>query len=792
MRVEAHTPQYLADRILRARAAIQGERKQVTMMFADVRGSFEMIEGTDPESAQALFDSTIRLMVAAIHRYDGTVAQILGDGVVAIFGAPLAHEDHAVRAAYAALAMQEAARTRVTAPDASAALRPEIRIGLNSGEVVIGAIGNDLSVNYRAVGPTTHMAARMEQTASPGTTRLTGETLRLAGGLIQVRALGPTMVKGVSHPVEIYELVGRTNRTRFQAHIDRGLSPFVGREIELDALRTTLNDVRAGTSHTVVIEGETGFGKSRLCHELVSDAAAAGCDVLETNATAYSHAPFAMLGQLFRAVLEVAPGAPAAVLEGALDAELARLPQLAGARSALASVLDLPLDDPDWLGLDPAARRQRSFEAMRAVLAARFVERPLILIIEDLHWFDEESRAFVRTLVDESPPGRRLVLVTHRSELQHEWGRAPDCVCRLLPLSESSSRALAASLVGGSADLEPVRRKLVERTDGNPFFIEESVRAMAESGVLTGLPGAYALVSPKVAIEIPPSVESVIAARIDRMAPLHKELLRAAAVIGDEMPHELLQTVLGLTDDEFRARLGGAEVLGILVEAKLFPTRLCRFRHSLSREVLYRQMLSPQRMTLHARAVVAIETLYADRLGEHTEMLALHAFEGGLWEKASEYHLRACVRAATRWANRDAVSLLDRGLQCVEHLREGDERTRFAIDLRLSGFAALLPLGDQSRMLSLLREAETMAEALGDRRRLGAAYSQLATTLWMAGRHDPARESAGKALALAQDHGICVTPAPSSIRRSRFIACWWTSSPASWSESGSAGPATPA
>jgi len=752
--VEAHTPRYLADRILRARAAIQGERKLVTVMFADLRGSFELIEGTDPERAQAVFDSTIRLMTAAVHRYDGTVAQILGDGIVAIFGAPIAHEDHAVRAAYAALAMQDAAGARTPGTDADATLRRQIRIGLNSGEVVIGAIGNDLSLNYRAVGPTTHMAARMEQTAFPGTTRLTGETLRLADGLLQVRPLGPTTVKGVSQPVEIYELVGRTNRTRFQAHIDRGLSPFVGREVELQALRTALSDVVNGTSRTVVVEGDAGSGKSRLCHELVSDAGAVGCDVLETTAVDYGQAPFAMLGQLLRAELEVGPDTSAAVLQGALDAELDRFRQLTAARSALASVLDLPIDDPEWLGLDPAVRRQRSFAAMRALLAARFVQRPLILLIEDLHWFDEESRAFVGTLVHESPPGGRLVLLTHRSELRLDLGRSPDRVCRLLALPESSSRALVASLVGAAPDLEPLRAKLVERTDGNPFFIEETVRVMIESGVLVGLPGAHKLASPKTTFDIPPSVESLIAARIDRLAPAHKELLTAAAVIGDEMPRELLQSVLGLPDEEFGVRLDGAEVLGILIEAKLFPARLCRFRHSLIREVLYRQMLSPQRRELHARAVSAIELLYADRLAEHLEVLAAHAFEGGIWEKAADYYQRACVRAATRWANRDAVSLLDRGLESLERLPAGDVRTRAGIDLRLAGFAPLLPLGDQARMVALLREAEAMAETLGDRRRLGAVYSQLATILWMSGRHDLARQSADKALTLAEEHQI--------------------------------------
>ena len=747
--VESYTPRHLAERILSVRDAVQGERKRVTVMFADVRGSFELIEGADPERIQAMLDEVVRLMTEAVHRYEGTVAQILGDGIMALFGAPIAHEDHAVRAAYAALAMHEAARE--VAIDSELPIRPQIRVGLDSGEVVIGAIGNDLSVDYRAVGPTTYMASRMEQIALPGTTRITGETYRLTGGMIQAQPLGPAVIKGVSHPVETYEVTGRMAVTRFQAQIARGLSPFVGRDAELSALSAAFADAIAGTARIAIVEGEPGIGKSRLCYELLRQVPAPDSRVIEVSAMSYGRAPFAMLRAVLRAQLEIGPDDAAPVIQSKLDSELERLAPLAPLRPALANILDLPVEDVEWRSLDPALRRQRSFEAIRALISRLSEQRLLILLLEDLHWFDNESLAFIEDLLREPPVGMLFLLFTHRPEFHHEWANPSAFhLCHLDPLSRESSLALIASLVGGHSALEVVRQELLERTYGNPFFIEESVRALAETRVLIGKPSAYRLADPGPSIDIPPSVESLIAARIDALPNRLKELLRAATVIGEEMLPDLLQSVLGLPEQEFRARMDAAKEMGILFEAEFFPTSVCRFRHSLIREVIYRGLLSSQRRDLHARAVAALESRFADRTEEHLDLLASHSYEGQLWEKSVHYHLRACARAATRWANRDAVAHLDSGLESLAHLAPSDDATRAGIDLRLSGLAPLLPLGNQERMVKLLREAEQMAESIGDHRRLGAVYSQLATALWMASEHERALEAAEKALALAQ------------------------------------------
>src|SRR5262249_10764690 len=373
-------------------------------------------------------------------------------------------------------------------------------------------------------------------------------------------------------------------------------------------------------------------------------------------------------------------------------------------------------------------------------------------LLEDLHWFDNESLAFIEALMREPPVGKLLLLLTHRPEFHHDWANPSAFrLCHLDPLSRESSLELIASLVGGHSALEIVRQELVERTYGNPFFIEESVRALADTRVLVGKPSAYRLADPGPSIYIPPSVESLIAARVDALPNRLKELLRAATVIGEEMLPDLLQSVLGLPEADFRTRLDAAQEMGILFEAEFFPLRVCRFRHSLIREVIYRGLLSSQRRELPARTAAALEPRFADRTDEPLDLLAAHSSEGQLWEKSVHYHLRACARAATRWANRDAVACLDRGLESLHHLAPGDDATRAGIDLRLSGLAPLLPLGNQERMVKLLREAERMAESIGDRRRLGAVYSQLATALWMASEHDRALEAAEKALALAQD-----------------------------------------
>ena len=748
------TPAHLAERILASRGAVEGERKLVTVMFVDILGSLELIAGRDPEQAQTILDSLLREMIGAVHRYEGTVNQVLGDGLMAIFGAPIAHEDHAVRAACAALAIQDTVRAAREGTWRDLGLQAEVRIGLNSGLVVIKAIANDLSIDYRAVGTTTHLASRMEQIALPGTTRLTRETLRMAEGLIDAEPLGRIAVKGIAAPVEVYELRRMTpGGTRFGARVARGLTPLYGRAEEMQLISRALGEAAEGHGRTVALYGEPGVGKSRLCYEVTRTEAARGFRVLEVAAVSYGRGtPYSAIATLLRQYFGITETQSATELLRRLQQGLAPfalsqpefLPILQG-------LLDVPGDNSLWQGLDPGQRKQRVFEAVRAIIGELCEKQPLVLICEDLHWFDTESMDFVAALVRE-PPGKQLfLLLTARDDLP-PLRQAGATSIQLTPLAPRLTDAMLRELLGSAPELNSLRTLLTTRTYGNPFFIEETVRSVIESGVLVGTFGRYQLREPNPEINIPPSAEALIAARIDGLAPEVKALIQTTAVVGSETTIELLQKVSALDEAEFRRRLAVARDAGLMFEVQLFPSPMCGFRHALTHEVAYGSLLQAQRKALHGRVVEVLEELHRDRLAEHVERLAEHTFRGELWDKCVRYHIMAASRAATRFANHEAVQMLDRGLSVVEHLPKGRARSEAEIDLRLAGLAALLPLGEHERILSTLFEAESIASSIMDARRLAAVQSQISAALWMAGQHERAKESAERALATAEQH----------------------------------------
>ncbi len=492
----SYTPAYLAEKILTSRAALEGERKQVTVLFADLKGSTELIEGLDPEEARKLLDPALHVMMDAVHRYEGTVNQVLGDGIMALFGAPVAHEDHAVRACYAALAMQAAMRRYAEEVRRSHGLEMQVRVGLNSGEVVVRSIGNDLHMDYSAVGQTTHLAARMEQLATPGSIRLTAATLRLAEGLIQVNALGQFPVKGLAEPVEVFELVGASAiRRRLQASAARGLTRFVGRQQELVALQQALEQAGAGHGQVVALVGEAGVGKSRLVYEFVHSHHTAGWLVLESASVSYGKAtPYFPIIDLLKRYSHVEEHDDTRTIRSKVTGQVLTLdPALQDTVPVLLSLLDALPEDSPFLQLDPPQRRQRTLDALKRVVLRESQVQPLLLVFEDLHWIDSETQALLNNLVESLPSARLLLLVNYRPEYQHGWGsKTYYAQLRLDPLPVVSANELLQALLGddggatGRSPLQALKQMLIARTQGNPFFLEESVRALVETGVLVG------------------------------------------------------------------------------------------------------------------------------------------------------------------------------------------------------------------------------------------------------------------------------------------------------------------
>jgi class 3 adenylate cyclase len=637
----AYTPAYLVEKVLASRGALEGERKQVTVLFADLKDSTELIRGLDPEAAQQLLDPAIHCMMDAVHRFEGTVNQVLGDGIMALFGAPIAHEDHALRACYAALAMQAAMRAYTDEVRRSRGLELRMRVGLNAGEVVVRAIGNDLHMDYSAVGETTVLAARMEQTATPGSIRLSAATLRLVEGLVQVTALGLVPVKGLEEPVEVFELTGASPlRRRLQVAAARGLTPFVGRQHELEALHQALVQAQAGHGQVVALVGEAGVGKSRLVHEVLHSHRTQGWRVLESASVSYGKAtPYFPVIDLLQRYCQIDDGDEARTIRARVTGQVLTLDEtLQDTLPALLALLDVLPDDSPFGHLDPPQRRQRTLEALRRVLLRESQVQPLLLVFEDLHWIDSETQALLDRLIENLPTARLLLLVNYRPEYHHGWGsKTYYTQLRLDPLPPASADAFLQALLGDDPSLAPLKQLLIARTEGNPFFLEESVRTLAETGVLVGEPGAYRLVQVLPTIQVPDTVQAVLAARIDRLPPEDKRLLQVAAVIGHEVPLPLVQALAELPDADLHRSLAHLQAAEFLYETRLFPEREFTFKHALTHEVAYNGLLHERRRGLHARIVDAIETLTAERLADQVDRLAHHACRGEVWDKALAY-----------------------------------------------------------------------------------------------------------------------------------------------------------
>jgi class 3 adenylate cyclase/tetratricopeptide (TPR) repeat protein len=656
---EAYTPKHLAEKILTSKSALEGERKQVTVLFADLKGSMELLADRDPEEARKLLDPVLERMMEAVHRYEGTVNQVMGDGIMALFGAPLAHEDHAVRACYAALRMQESVKQYAQEIQRAEGVAIQIRVGLNSGEVVVRSIGSDLHMDYSAIGQTTHLAARMEQMAMPGSILISADGLRLAEGYVQVKPLGPVNVKGLSEPVEVYEVIGAGSvRTRLQAAAARGLTRFVGREGELDHLRRALERGRAGHGQVVALVGEPGVGKSRLFYEFTHSHRTLDWLILESSSVSYGKATtYLPILDLLKAYFQIEARDDLRKIREKVTGKLLTLDRmLESDLPAFLSLLDVPAEDPRWESLDPRERRHRIIEAVRRLVLRESQVQPLCLVFEDLHWIDAETQAILDAVIESLATARVLLLVNYRPEYQHGWGgKSYYTQLRIDPLPPESADEILRALLGEDPGLRSLKQLLIERTEGNPFFLEESVRILVETGTLVGERGAYRLAKALPSIQVPATVQAVLAARIDRLPPDEKQLLQTAAVIGKDVPFAILQAIAELSEEQLRRGLTRLQAAEFLYEATLFPELEYTFKHALTHEVAYGSLLQDRRRDFHARIVAVFETLYPDRTTEKTDWLAHHAFRGEVWSKALAY-LRQTVESASP-ASLDAVLL---------------------------------------------------------------------------------------------------------------------------------------
>ena len=733
--------------LLSSRFAREGERKQVTILFGDVRDSTGLVQELDPEHAMHRLEPVLQAMIKAVHHYGGTVNHIRGDGIMAVFGAPLAFEDHAVRACLAARAMLDAVSRLGEAI-------VEIRVGLNSGEVVVRSIGHDLSMEYDAIGPTTHLANRMEQLAAPGTACITAHTARLAAGFIQVSPLGPINIRGLSQPVEVFELVGAAGQTRWQVRAAaHNLSPFVGRGTELRMLLDILQRTSHNRGQIVAIAGEAGMGKSRLVHELLNNTAVRGIPILRGAAMPHDqNTPYQLVADMLRAWLGIEDGDAPAAIDDKLVKVLLRLGR--GQPDDLAPLrflLDLPVRNAEWELLDAVQRRRRTHDVVRSLALQAAAAKALVMVVEDLHWADAESQSVLESIMDGIGAVPLLIIVSYRPEYEHHWARySYYSHIRLGPLEHGASDKLLRGLLGDAADLDSLRGRIIEQTDGTPLFLEEMARTLVETGVLVSEPNQFRLTRSVADVEIPDSVQIVLASRIDRLPADARTLLQVASVIGRDVPVALLRAVADIPADHLARQLLELRSLEFLHEVSGSAGTEYTFNHALTHAVTYESMLRRHRRALHAQVMTVIEQNFAERLDEMTERLADHAIRGEIWDKAARYCCKAGQRANGRSAHGAATVFFERALDAVGRVPAGRNMVQEAIEIRLGLRVALVTTGELERVRGHLEEAEALARSISDERRLMPIVISRSTILINLGRLDDAVEAGLLGRSLAQ------------------------------------------
>jgi class 3 adenylate cyclase/tetratricopeptide (TPR) repeat protein len=676
----AYTPRHLADKILQSKSAIEGERKQVTVLFADVKGSMEVAEQVDAEEWHAILDRFFQILADGVHRFEGTVNQYTGDGIMALFGAPIAHEDHAQRACYAALHLRDELR-RYADELRLQGLNFSVRMGLNSGEVIVGKIGDDLRMDYTAQGKTVGLAARMEEIAESGRAYLTQATERLVEGFFELRDLGELDVKGAGEPVRVYELErAGALRTRLDVARLRGFTRFVGRHDEMATLEAALHRALEGHGQVVGVVGEAGVGKSRLCSEFVERCRASGTRVLEARCLAYGKAvPFLPILELLRDSFGI----------GETDADQLAREKIAG-RLLLDRAFDetLPLvfqflgvADPDRPApqVDPDTRQRQLFAFVRQLVQARSEREPAVLFFDDLHWIDPASDGFLAQLIEAVDSTRTLLLVNFRPEYAADWTRKSYYQqLALTPLGPKEVAAMVTDLLGSDGSVAPLPALIQERAGGNPFFTEEVVQTLVESGALEGERGAYRLVRRVQELEVPATVQALLAARIDRLPEREKQVLHTAAVIGRQFSEPLLAAVVELTDEDLASSLSRLQSGEFILEQAIYPMAEYVFKHPLTEQVARESQLTERRRRIHAAVARAIEVTHAGKLDEHAASLAHHWEQAGEALEAARWHRRSANWVATTNAV-EALRHARRTGELIEDAAPGDD----AADLEL-------------------------------------------------------------------------------------------------------------
>ncbi len=754
----------------RAPVAAEGERKTVTALFADIKGSMELIQDLDPEEARKIIDPALKLMIDAVHQYSGYVVQSTGDGIFALFGAPLAHEDHPQRALYAALRLQEEMRRYTTKLRQAGKLPIEARVGVNTGEVVVRSIETEGGhAEYSSIGHSTSLAARMQALAPTGSVAVTDATRKLCEGYLTFKSLGATVVKGAAEPVSVYEVTGvGPLRTRLQQAAARGFTKFVGRLHAMEVIRRAAEKARSARGQIVAVLAEAGIGKSRLFVEF-KGIMESGWMVLEASPVSHGKASaYLPVIDLLRGYFGITAEDDVRRRREKVAGKLLMLDRtLENALPYVFSLLGIP-DTPDALAqMDSEVKKRRTLEAIKRIVLRESLNQPLMLIFEDLHWIDDETRDLLNLLADAIAHARILLMVNYRPQYHHEWGnRTYYTQLTLDPLAREDADEMLSTLLGDAPELNPIKRSIIERTEGNPFFIEELVQVLFDEGTLVRN-GTVKVVRALSQVRLPPTVQAVLAERIDRLPSEQKELLHMLAVTGRHFPLVLIRRIVPLSDDKLDVLLKELQIAEFIYESPSLAYVEYSFKHVLTQEVAYNSVLTERRQHIHELVARAIEDLFARTIADHYGTLVHHFSRSGNGLKAAKYLDLQAEQAMRRSAYGEARDQLTSALEILRMQPDNTECNRLEVGVRhklaictriatRAGFAAIAPV-------EILERARELCEKISDNEKLVEVLEALAIQYGARSEHQKARALREELLAIAVRIGD-----PELIGRAQF------------------------
>jgi class 3 adenylate cyclase/tetratricopeptide (TPR) repeat protein len=735
---QSYTPKHLADKILTTRTSIEGERKLVTVFFADVANYTSVSEKLDPEEVHQMMDGAFKILMDEIHKYEGTINQFTGDGVMALFGAPVSHEDHAQRACYAALSIQKAMGEYGDKIEKDTGVAFKMRIGLNSGPVIVGSIGDDLRMDYTAVGDTTNLGSRMESLARPGTVLLSKHTRRLVKDYFDLRSLGQMEVKGKKEPQEAFELIKASKViTRIGASVAKGLTRFVGRKSSMATLLDAFDKVKSGSGQVVGLLGEAGVGKSRLLLEMRNMLPQGEYHYLEGRCLQYGGSmAYLPVLDILRSYFDIKEGDREFLIKKKMEEKILDLDEkLKGVIPPFQSLLSLKVDDEDFSKLEPKEKREKTFEALRDLMLRVSQEKPMVLVVEDLHWIDKTSEELLGYLTGWLPNTPIMLLLLYRPEYTHPWGsKSYYTKIGLDQLGTASSSELVKAILEEGEAAPELTQLILNRAAGNPLFMEEFTHTLLENGSIEKRDEKYVLSGRASDIQVPDTIQGIISARLDRLEENLKRTMQVASVIGRDFAFRILQTITGMRE-ELKSYLLNLQGLEFIYEKNLFPELEYIFKHALTQEVAYNSLLLKRRKEIHARIGKAIEELYAERLEELYEMLAYHYSRSDSLEKACRYSRLSGEKAEANFSHREACDFYKGALDLLNKLPETAENKKEKLEiLHLMG-PPLAFLGFPEGTLGLIQQGERLSKELGDERSLAWFYSAMG--MYYSHRGDP-------------------------------------------------------